>query len=504
MPGMSPTGLEVATLVELRAQMSTLLQGFFGASIDVSDWSVEGQVMGILAERLADIWELIELVYSSQDPDKATGAALEALCLLTGTFRTPATPSSVTLTLTGTPTTPVPSGTLASTASTEQQFATSDDATIAALVAWANTTAYTVGDRRTNSSRTYVVITSGTSAGSGGPTTTAADITDGTVHWRYMGDGTGAVDVEAEATITGPVVAVSGDITVKDTPVGGWDGVINLTDADPGEDEMTDAELRVTRELELAQPGTSTQSAIRAAMLQLSGVISAHVFVNNSDLTDGDGMPPHSVEALVRGGEDQDIWNALLKNVAAGIQTHGTESGFSTDDDNTEQVMKFSRPDEIETYVRMSVVKDPDLYPADGDDQIELNIIEWADDLDNGRDVVPSALIARAFQIDGVLEVNDVRVYTDVIAVGAAWVALTPYSATVGARSVVTNDGGRAYICITAGTSAASGGPTGVGTDITDGTAHWRYLGANIVITNRQRPVYDTSRIDITSTDGTP
>ena len=31
------------------------------------------------------------------------------------------------------------------------------------------------------------------------------------------------------------------------------------------------------------------------------------------------------------------------------------------------------------------------------------------------------------------------------------------------------------YKCITAGTSAGSGGPTGVTSDITDGTAHWEY-----------------------------
>jgi hypothetical protein len=32
------------------------------------------------------------------------------------------------------------------------------------------------------------------------------------------------------------------------------------------------------------------------------------------------------------------------------------------------------------------------------------------------------------------------------------------------------------YKCITLGTSASSGGPTGVGADITDGTAHWQRL----------------------------
>ncbi len=54
------------------------------------------------------------------------------------------------------------------------------------LVAWAISTAYTVGQRRVNGGNLYEVITAGTSAGSGGPSGTGSDITDGTVHWKYV------------------------------------------------------------------------------------------------------------------------------------------------------------------------------------------------------------------------------------------------------------------------------------------------------------------------------
>lgn len=39
------------------------------------------------------------------------------------------------------------------------------------------------------------------------------------------------------------------------------------------------------------------------------------------------------------------------------------------------------------------------------------------------------------------------------------------------------HNGGNVYRCTTAGTSASSGGPTGTGTGINDGTAVWSYLG---------------------------
>lgn len=44
----------------------------------------------------------------------------------------------------------------------------------------------------------------------------------------------------------------------------------------------------------------------------------------------------------------------------------------------------------------------------------------------------------------------------------------------------ITNDSGKAYKCITTGTSANTpgAGPTGTGSDITDGTVHWKYMAA--------------------------
>lgn len=58
-------------------------------------------------------------------------------------------------------------------------------------------------------------------------------------------------------------------------------------------------------------------------------------------------------------------------------------------------------------------------------------------------------------------------------AVPPAWTASKAYTIGQG----VTN-GGNVYQCIGAGTSASSGGPTGTGTSITDGTVTWQYLSA--------------------------
>lgn len=70
----------------------------------------------------------------------------------------------------------------------------------------------------------------------------------------------------------------------------------------------------------------------------------------------------------------------------------------------------------------------------------------------------------------------DAAVYGPVLAESStitAWLATTTYTALT---SWVINSG-NVYLCTTSGTSAGSGGPTTTSSNITDGTAHWTYIG---------------------------
>lgn len=411
--GLLPTGFAPQTTPIIREEINNEIRGEFGASLDVSDYSLLGFIIGIVAERLGKLWELAEAVYSSQDPDKAAGAALDALCALTGTFRQSATPSTVTLTLTGTPTTLVSAGNRASAASTEAEFSTDEDATIALLDSWTINTAYAVGDRVTASSRAYQCITAGTSVNIGfHPGTTDADIEDNTVHWTYLGEGTGAVDVAATCTTNGPSVAVARDITVRETPVTGWSSVINLEDADLGTDLGTDEATRLQREIDLATPGTSTADAIRQALLAVEDVDTVKLFVNNTDAPDADGVPAHAIEAVIQGGTDQDIWDCLLANVAAGVATHGTEDGTALDSEGNSHDVSFSRPDPVNIYLELDVEYDAATFPSDGEDQIKDAIVAWGNARGLGLNAVASGCSAQAFRVTGVLDVTDAKVGT--------------------------------------------------------------------------------------------
>ena len=404
--GLTLSGLQIKPLTVLRAEFQALLRTAFGNSFDVGDQSNAGHVYGIVAAALSDIWEIMQAVNANQDPDQATGAGLESLSALTGTFRPDATFSTVPLVFTGNGASVVPATTVVATTSTAQQFTNDANATINALSAWAGLTAYLVGARVTDNARAYQCTIAGTSGdpGSGhfGPQTTDEAIVDGTVTWTYLGEGTGAGDGTATAVNEGPVVAVARDITTKVGSASGWASVINLVDATTGRAVATDAELRTLREQELSGDGKSTQDAIRADLLIITGVIACTVFANNTDTTNTDGMPPHSVEALVRGGADQDIRNAIYAAVAAGIATTGNTDGAVIDSEGTSHDIKFTRPTEIPIYVDIHVIYDPAVWPSNGTDLIKDAIVAFGAKQATGKDAVSSSIGAQAFTVDGV------------------------------------------------------------------------------------------------------
>lgn len=409
--GLLTTGFAPMSLSDVQDDLEAAWRAEFGANADLAADSPDGQVVGIMSERFALLWELAQAVYDAYAPDLAEGAALDEVCAITGTTRRPATFSTVTLTATGTNGTVLSTGREASVVDTGAHFVTLAPATLLTTTAWSGAVPVSVGDRRTNGGNVYQCTSAGVTAAAGGPTGNGQDILDGTARWRFLGQGTADVDVAAQAAETGPTLGLSNTITVIETPVSGWTGVTNVLDAETGTDVETDAALRIRRAIELGSEGASTLNAIRAAILRVTGVTECVVFQNqtNSDSTDTPPLPPKSFEAIVRGGADQDIWDAIFANQPVGIQAFGAEEGSSIDDRGDGQPVAFSRPNEKDIYVTVDLVADRHVFPEDGAAQVEQAIVDAGDAYRFGQDVHASAVSAQAFQIAGVLNVTSVK-----------------------------------------------------------------------------------------------
>ena len=357
MAGLTSTGFKRKTVEEILAEIEADERSLLGPNLNTEAETPIGQFNGIFASKLGEIWELAEAVNSNQFPDTATGFGLDGVSSITGTFRNAATKGTVTLKLTLGVAITVPAGSIA---------AVSGDPT-----------------------NRWVTLTDVTSVGAG-------DFT-----------------VEAEAEVAGNVVANATTITVIVTPISGWTAVTNDADANPGNEIDTDAQLRLRRETELALAGSGTIPAIRADLLQVADVTSVTVFNNPTDFTDANGLPPHSVEALVLGGTDAAVASALFETVGGGIKTFGTITVIVVDDQGFSQSMSFSRPTGIEIFLEIDLLVDAAEYPANGDALVKTAVAAFGTaTYDVGDDVVLSKLNFAICSVTGITDITEIRVGT--------------------------------------------------------------------------------------------
>ena len=108
---LTSTGFSVPTLQEIRDDLGVLARARIASDLDLSDYSVVGQLLGIIAEELHTHWLTERDIWASQNISSATGQSLTELCALTGTIREGARASTVLLTLTLDPGVTVTAGT---------------------------------------------------------------------------------------------------------------------------------------------------------------------------------------------------------------------------------------------------------------------------------------------------------------------------------------------------------------------------------------------------------
>jgi len=214
------------------------------------------------------------------------------------------------------------------------------------------------------------------------------------IDWQFLGHGTGAIDVQFEATELGPVGAAPGTLTQITTPVYGWNGAYNVSAASIGALQETDPAFRVRREAEIHSSGNAVVDAIRRAILNQidpateDAVTACTVFQNTSEVTSNGifpknipgGMPPKSVMIIAdyapatNADLDALIAQAIWDSVGAGIATswgpagsgNGTpKKGTPTDSQGNTQVVYWVRPSAVTVDVTATVSYDDttDVFP---------------------------------------------------------------------------------------------------------------------------------------------
>jgi len=318
--GISETGFNRKRLDELLSELNGAMQAIFGLNFNISPESPDGQINGVISESNANLWEIANEAYDAFNPSAATGITLSNLVQMNGITRLAATNSRASLTITGTANITIPSGSQVSTSDTGSVFITESELVL---------------------------------------------------------DGAGNGVVFANAFLTGPVIALAVTLTVIDNPVTGWDTVTNGADATLGTNEETDVDLRARRERSVSKTAQAIVDAMFAAIANIDGVTAVTVLENDTDIVDANGLPPHSTQAIVVGGDDAEIAESIFLKKAAGITPFGTTTVPVLDSQSISHDISFSRPAEVDIFVEVDLTTDSD-YPSNGDDLVKQAIVDYA------------------------------------------------------------------------------------------------------------------------------
>lgn len=446
--GLTPEGFSRKRLDDIKTEIENDLKNRFGNYINLLPQSVFGQIVGLFSDREAELWEMAEDVYNSQYPDTAEGVSLDNVVALTGITRLGATKSRIMdVALFGDAGTVVPAGTQFSVAGNPNaKFLTDLEVTLGIGVNEIQLLSFATLPMSGSFKLSYrnevtdliafdalateiqnklnaleglegVIVTgdfnlgfsiefAGVDGKQDQPLLVVVDNTTGaltTITTTQQGAAQALVDVTA--VDFGPTQAIFGTLTVIDTPVSGLDSVKNLDDAVVGRNVETDFELRQRRGLTLQVAGAATPDAIRARLLNLVGVTDVIIFENITSLPDMDGRPEKSFEAVVAGGDEQEIFDSIYQAKPAGIETFGSEIGSSVDSQGVTHEVRFSRPTNVPIYVSVSLVTDPLRFPANGNDTVRDAIVAFINELGIGSDViVVPQLICSFAGVQGILD----------------------------------------------------------------------------------------------------
>jgi uncharacterized phage protein gp47/JayE len=355
MAGVTDEGFEVETVDSLKTEIENELKNEFGSSFNVRPTSVAGIIIGVFAQKLADLWDAAEAIYGSQYPESAFGQSLDQVAILTGVQRLPATRSTATIGITGTAATVIPA----------------------------------LSRIRNSDTNSYWRITED----------------NGDVTIPIGGSITAAVESED----FGEVLGVAGSLDTIDTVVAGWTSVNNAADATLGREVETDAELRSRRASLLVSQGKATVDAIAADVLAVDDVLEAVVFENVTLITDANGVPGKAFEVVLyeEEADSDEIFQAIWDSKPAGISAYGTTVGTAVDSLGADRYVAYTPATTAGIYVSITAVTTGGSFEgltANLVDSIKAAITAYGDGLGIGDDVIRIQIIADAMNVEGVYD----------------------------------------------------------------------------------------------------
>lgn len=440
---LTSTGLLINRYPEIKNLIQEAMKTNMSASLIFDEDTLLGQIVQILSNELATMEEMLQLLNDARDRDKAEGAALDDLLFLIGLKRLVASRSAGLVSFMVRNNVAIPTGTILANPSSGIRFRTTSS--VLAIPSSCRSVWYSLSE--IEDEHEYTVTINGVDFTFtyddevvGDPATLIIDgliavinavsselflasqegpidgklflavnsLTSNNINvssLQYMIPERVEINVPTEAIDAGAILAPAFTVTQLVTGVGGVFTVMNKEAFGTGRLRETDAEFRVRASQELAVSGSATYAAIYTALSNIPEV-SEVLLIENSTSGTVDTLPPHSFEAILQIPDtaelNQVVAATLWNEKPIGIASHGNVNSNAgvvyIDSIGQPRTLKFSRPANVEIYVRVTYdLYDEETPPDALSDVIKNAILTYGATLKQGVDVIPRRFIGQIY-----------------------------------------------------------------------------------------------------------
>lgn len=260
-------GISTQTYQQLLTTLQNEMISIFGSDITLDDSTMDGQLLGILAQAFLQANNAMVKIFNGFSPTNSSGSYLDSLVAINGLTRQPASYSTAEVTIKGEANTVITNGIVSDTNGNK----------------WLLPASVTIPE-------------------------------------------SGSIVVTATAQNTGAIYAAPNTINTISTPFAGWTSVTNSNASNTGIPAESDNSLRQRQAISQELPNITLAQGLKAGILTLPNVTYCQVYVNNTNSTDSNGIPAHSVSVVVGGGDVQSIAQMIANKKSLGCGTYGQTS----------------------------------------------------------------------------------------------------------------------------------------------------------------------------------
>lgn len=422
--GLSAEGFKRKRLPEIKKDIEDRLADKLGTSIQTGSNSILGQLIGVFAFEIADLWQTTEDSYNAMYPNSSEGTSLTNSASLTAIKPITAEKTIIICNCTGEDGTKIPAGSQVQ----DNKYTYTNDTD--SVIAKENAISANISLPTVIAGTEYAVIIDGQKSNY----TATADDTAKTIlenivaNLNYLdlsfivNNDKLAIAVTNSASMSISVENLSlDDVTTQIkflcdtygeinplinsvnsivTSIAGWTGVTNVS-VTVGRENETETELRQRWSISVYKKASMMIEAIQANILRnVVGVKDCIVYENVSDETDEDGRPPHSIEAVVNGGNNADIVKEIFRYVASGIDTYGEIENTIKDSNDIEHTIYFNRVKLIPITLTITIYKNKEeSFSNNNPFEIKSAILKQSNTTLIGQDVILQKFVSMIYNM---------------------------------------------------------------------------------------------------------